>query len=77
MATKKAESFEKNIVKLEEIVSKMEDDDLDLDKSIDLYKKGITLSISLSKSLKEYEDEIYVLKKDLENTLYLDKSEIE
>lgn len=70
---KKADSFESNMSKLEKIVSKMEDENLDIDKSIELYKKGISLSLELSKCLKQYEDEIYELKKSAMDELYIDK----
>lgn len=73
MATKKSVSFEKNIEKLSDIVEKMEDETLDIDKSIALYKQGITLSLELSNSLKQYEDEIYELKQGTEG-LFIDKT---
>ncbi len=72
----KKTNFEKNINELSDIVFKMENDDIDIDESVKLYKKGITLAKTLSKSLNEIEEEVYVLKGELEEVLTLEKSEL-
>lgn len=56
-------NFEENLNNLSSIVEKLENDELDIDTSIKLYKDGITLSAKLSKKLKQYEDQIFELKK--------------
>ncbi len=73
---KKTNNFEKNLAELSDIVSKIESDELDIDEAIKLYKKGITLSADLSKTLSKYEDEIFELKK-LGEDFALEKSDID
>lgn len=73
---KKSTNFEKNLDALSDIVNKLENDDLDIDASIKLYKKGITLSAELSNKLKQYEDEIFELKKLADESFLLEKSDI-
>ncbi len=73
---KKTTNFEKGISELSDIVSKIENDELNLDEAIKLYKKGITLSADLSTTLKKYEDEILELKKLGDESFVLDKIEV-
>ncbi len=70
-------NFEKNINELSEIVYKMENTDIDIDESIKLYKKGMTLAKTLSKSLQEIETEIFELKNESATDFTLEKSDIE
>ncbi len=63
---KKKLNFEQSLDKLEDIVYKMETEELDIDKSINLYKEGIELAVSCNESLKNYEKEIFVLKQTSE-----------
>ncbi|MBQ0036600.1 MAG: exodeoxyribonuclease VII small subunit [Firmicutes bacterium] len=51
-------SFENKMKKLEEIVSKLEKDDIGLDKSISLYEEGLELSKSLKDDLTKFEKKI-------------------
>lgn len=51
-------SFETKMKKLEEIVSKLEKDDIGLDKSISLYEQGLELSKSLKEDLTKFEKKI-------------------
>lgn len=44
-------TFEESLVKLTEIVSKLENENMTLEESIDLYKQGIELSVSCKKEL--------------------------
>lgn len=74
---KKNSDFEKKLNELSDIVFKMENDDLNIDEAIKFYKKGITLSATLSKSLQEIETEIFELKKLSDDTFIIDKSDIE
>lgn len=56
-------TFEKAIEKLEKVVEDMEDENVTLDKSIDLYKEGTKLYKHCSEILNKLESEITVLKK--------------
>ncbi|MBQ4110399.1 MAG: exodeoxyribonuclease VII small subunit [Clostridia bacterium] len=53
--------FEKNILELEKIVKKLEDDKITLTESIELYEKGINLSAKLQKALETAEGKLTVL----------------
>lgn len=53
--------FEKNILELEKIVKKLEDDEITLTESIELYEKGINLSVKLQKALETAEGKLMVL----------------
>lgn len=44
-------SFENNLKELENIVNKLESGDCGLDESLELYSKGITLSVECKKQL--------------------------
>ncbi len=72
----KKTNFEKNINELTEIVHKMENDEIDIDESIKLYKKGLGLANTLSKSLQEIEKEIFELKRE-NDILLVEKSDID
>lgn len=48
-------SFEKNLTRLEEIVSKLENDRLDLNASLGLFEEGIELLRQASEELNETE----------------------
>lgn len=74
---KKTINFEKGLAELTDIVSKIEDNELGIDEAIKLYKKGITMSVDLSNVLKQYEDDIFELKKLSDDAFLLEKSEIE
>lgn len=54
-------SFEEALRQLEEIVENLEDGSLDLDKSIEIFQKGIELSSICSKKLDDAERKITVL----------------
>ena len=51
---------------LEKIVNEFEEGDVDLEKSIEKFKKGIELSKYLKKRLNEIENEIVEIKDDFE-----------
>lgn len=51
-------TFEAKMNKLQEIVSKMEKDNIDLDSSIVLYEEGLKLSKELQKELNKFENKI-------------------
>lgn len=56
--------FEDQMKRLEDIVDKMEKDDIDLDSSISLYEEGLKLSKNLKTQLKKFEDKIEELNND-------------
>ena len=58
--------FEDRMKKLEEIVDKLESNDVDLDESISLYEQGLKLSKSLKEQLSKFEKKINELNKDEE-----------
>ena len=45
--------FESSMKRLDEIVKKLEGNDLSLDESLDLYKEGVELSVECKKSLEK------------------------
>ncbi len=57
--------FESAMKELEEIVNRLEDEGLPLEESISLYEKGIKLSKVCAKKLKDAQERIEKLSKDL------------
>ena len=57
--------FETALTELEEIVSKLESEELPLEDSLDLFEKGIKLSRICSKKLAEAEKKVDALMADL------------
>ncbi|MBN2733203.1 MAG: exodeoxyribonuclease VII small subunit [Balneolaceae bacterium] len=55
MAEKERLSFEKALSRLETIVEKLDDENLSLEESIELYEEGIVLSKQCSQTLEEAE----------------------
>ena len=58
--------FEKQMKKLQEIVEKLERNDIELDESISLYEEGLKLSKTLKDQLAQFEEKIVSLNKDSE-----------
>ena len=56
--------FEDKMQRLQEIVNLLDSSDIELDKSISLYKEGLELSKELKEQLNTYEEKIEELKKD-------------
>lgn len=56
--------FEDKMKRLQEIVDLLDSSDIELDKSISLYKEGLELSKELKEQLNTYEEKIEELKKD-------------
>ena len=46
-------SFETDLSRLNEIVNKLESEELSLEQSLDLYKQGVELSVKCKKTLEE------------------------
>ncbi len=61
---KKNISFEEALSKLEKIVSDLENNDIPLEKSIQLYKQGMELSLICKEKLENIEEEVKVLQKN-------------
>ncbi len=61
--------FETSLAELEEIVAKLEDGDLPLEKSLDLFEKGIKLSRECRDRLSNAERRIEILMKEADGTL--------
>ncbi len=57
----KNSSFEENLKDLEELVRKLDNDDLTLDESIKMFESGMELSKKCSKKLEEAEKKINIL----------------
>ncbi len=62
MAAKK-KNFEDSLRRLEEIAELMENNDIDLEQSVKLYKEGVDISVFCAGKLKEAEQEISILQK--------------
>lgn len=60
----KSDNFENSIKELEEIVSSLEQGDVTLDESLELFEKGIKLSKKCQKILDEAEKNVSVLVAD-------------
>jgi len=61
MATKKEVKFDDALQQLEEIIRQLEAGNLPLEESIELYKKGMTLSTDCHQKLQKIEAEVVKL----------------
>ena len=73
MATKKEVKFDDALQQLEEIIRKLEAGNLPLEESIELYKKGMTLSTDCHKKLQKIEAEVVKLVDDSGNISEFDE----
>lgn len=64
MSEQNTETFEEKMSKLDNIVKELENDDVPLGKSLELYKKGVELSRECEKILKDAELKVETLNKD-------------
>ncbi|MCL2188723.1 MAG: exodeoxyribonuclease VII small subunit [Defluviitaleaceae bacterium] len=64
-------TFEAALEKLEQITEKIEDPETALDKSLTLYKEGISLAKTCGEVLTKYEAEVQLLQKDAEELFTL------
>lgn len=62
--TPKAETFEKSLESLEELVRELEAGDKGLDESLALFEKGVGLAKDLSKRLEDAKTKVEALSKD-------------
>ncbi len=58
------ESFEQKVQKLEQILEKLENGDIELEKSLEEYKKGVLLADELIKYLNEFENKIQIIRNE-------------
>ena len=61
--TKKNLTFEENLKKLEDIVEQLELGEIDLERSVELYEKGMILKNNCEEKLKKVEIQIKKIKK--------------
>ena len=71
---KKKETFEVSLNRLEKIVQKMEDGNLALEESLQLYEQGVALTRVCSQKLEEAEKRIEILTRDEQDGIVI-KSE--
>ena len=62
--TKKKQSFEEAMERLEQIVEQLEQEEAPLEAAVALYKEGLTLSALCREKLAEAEGEIVLLRKE-------------
>ena len=63
MTEKKTPNFESSLKRLEQIVGKLEDGDLNLEDTLKLFEEGIGLSQDCQKQLEEAENKVEILLK--------------
>jgi exodeoxyribonuclease VII small subunit len=68
-AAKKAASFEQSLKRLEEIVDKLEGEELALEDSLKLFEEGVKLAEACSSRLDDAEKKVTLLLKDREQKL--------
>lgn len=68
-AKKKEPGFEESLARLEEIVVKLENDELTLEQSIELFEEGVKLAGSCGRRLDETEKKVSLLVKDRQGIL--------
>ncbi|MDD3393361.1 MAG: exodeoxyribonuclease VII small subunit [Anaerotignum sp.] len=61
---KKKQTFEESIQRLEEIVERLETEEISLDQAVAYYKEGLTLSAFCKEKLAVAEGEILLLRKE-------------
>ncbi len=61
---KKRQTFEESIKRLEEIVEKLEQEEVPLEEAVALYKEGLGLSGTCKEKLAAVEGEIFLLRKE-------------
>ena len=73
MTKEKTFNFEESMEKLEKIVKSLESENQSLEKSIDLFEKGLSISKELKTHLDKAEKKIEILSKDVVGNLSLDE----
>ncbi len=62
----KKESYEEMLVKLQEVLNNLENDEINLEDSMKSYEEGVKLVNKIYKTLDSYESKISVIKDDVE-----------
>lgn len=70
-------TFETSLAELEKIVAKLDDGDLPLEESLELFEKGIRLSRECRERLTKAERRIEILMKDADGNLVAEEIEPE
>lgn len=73
---KEGTTFEKALEELEKIVEKLESDDVELEKSLELFEKGVELCGFCHKILNKAEGKIQLLTQKLNNELKIEDVKI-
>ena len=73
MTKEKTFNFEESMEKLEKIVKSLESENQSLEKSIDRFEKGLSISKELKTHLDKAEKKIEILSKDVDGNLSLDE----
>ncbi|AVQ36126.1 exodeoxyribonuclease VII small subunit [Staphylococcus kloosii] len=66
--TNKKQSFEEMMEELESIVQKLDNENVSLEESLDLYQRGMKLSASCEETLKNAENKVNELIKEEDDT---------
>lgn len=66
--TNKKQSFEEMMEELESIVQKLDNENVSLEESLDLYQRGMVLSASCEETLKNAENKVNELIKEEDDT---------
>lgn len=77
MSAKKQQDFEKIIDRLEEIVTSLEDEQLPLEKSIELFTEGVELALAAREKLEGGERKVQQLIEKLEGGFELEDMQVE
>lgn len=62
----KKESYEEMLIKLQEILNNLENDELNLEESMKSYEEGVKLTNKIYKVLDSYEAKISIIKEEKE-----------
>ncbi len=69
MNKKKDAGFEEQLAQLEEIVARLDSEELPLEKAIEAYESGIRLSLALNKTLDEAQRKVEMLTRNARGEL--------
>ncbi|MDM7923827.1 MAG: exodeoxyribonuclease VII small subunit [Pyrinomonadaceae bacterium] len=72
-----AKTFEQSLDELESIVKKLEEGDMPLEESLELFERGVKLSRDCRERLTKAERRIAMLTKDSDGELQIEEIEIE
>lgn len=72
----KKKTLEESLIRLEEIVSIIDENEVGLEDAVKLYKEGVAISIQCGKTLEKIEQEVYLLQENLNSTFKLKPFEV-